>query len=310
MNLFLLLTHFVYSYGYDTHEYLGNYLDNYMVKFEPKIYDSIISVLNTEGNGSGLDPFSQEQVTIKSVSIWADTMKKKKGYTWTRQLHYIDITECNKPILPIETIETYCEGKCIFSAIKEMVSIFKNGNGKGPIGNLSKNKLLKFIIHFIQDFNQPMHLLGYDQGGNGFDVIVKQHSGRNKSCNVHYLWDTLVPEFYIKNYNFTFTWGPEQSEGTGAKRPERSKATRSSGTEIKYRQEEIIDNFDLERLLLEILNINLKIACKMYPKNRFIVFDEYFDHKDLEVLFNNYVYMSLKIFRYLFNKNKILNFQN
>lgn len=270
---------FVFSFGYKTHKYLGNYLDNYLNKSNPILYNNIIITL--KGN------------TIESVSIWADTVKKKKGYTWTRTLHYVDITDCNNTITP-KILDTYCEGKCIVSAIADFVNSFKTGESlnKKYIGNshviLTRNELLSFIIHFIQDFNQPMHLLGYDQGGNGFDVITKQHSGRNKSSNVHYLWDVLVPEFYTKHYNFVY------------KEP--------NGTE----KSNIKNQFELNKLLIEMLNINLKIGCKVYPKSNYIIFDEYFNHKDLELLFNNYITMSIQILRYLFDNKgtKLLVFQN
>jgi hypothetical protein len=263
------LLQYVYCFGFKTHKYLGNYLDVYLNKSNPQLYYNILDTL--QGH------------TIHDISIWADKMKKKKGYTWTKTLHYVDITDCNNTITN-KILDYYCQGKCIVSAITDFVDAFKNYKSVINQGNLNKNELLKFIIHFIQDFNQPMHLLGYDAGGNGFDVITKQHSGRNKSSNVHYLWDTLIPEFYIKHYNFTYT--------------ERSKVI----PEIKTQNE-------LSKLLLQILNINLQIGCKVYPKSNYIIFDEYFNHKDMQLLFNNYITMSIQIFAYLFDNNKILQFQ-
>src|SRR6476620_8799261 len=221
---YIFILNYVYTFGYKTHKYLGNYLDVYLNKTNPILYSNIISTLQDN--------------TIEGVSIWADTMKKKKGYTWTRTLHYIDITDCNNTITN-KILDNYCQDKCIVSAITDFVHSFKTGyplNKKyfgNSNGNLNKNELLKFIIHFIQDFNQPMHLLGYDAGGNGFEVITKQHSGRNKSSNVHYLWDTLIPEFYTKHYNFVYK--------------------RSETSEIKNEN-------DLNKLLLQMLNINLQIG--------------------------------------------------
>lgn len=276
----------ILAFGYKTHKYLGNYLDNYLTKSNKLVYSNIQRTL--QGN------------TIENVSIWADTMKKKKGYVWTKKLHYINIMECNKNI----TNETYyCKDNCIVSGIKDFVVAFKGGfpignyvitngpidlpKGNSPtkvsIETLTKNELLSFIIHFIQDFNQPMHLIGYDKGGNGFDLIVKQHSGRNKSINVHSLWDKLIPEFYTQHYNFTYK------------------------ESCKLPPIKTLD--DLDKLLLEILNINLKIGCKNYPKDHFIDFDTYFNHIEVETLFNNYVTMSIQIFNYLFN-DQLFYFQN
>ena len=213
-SIYYSLLHIVSGFGYETHKFLGNYLDIYLNKYEPSLYSNINITL--QGN------------TIHDISIWADTMKKTKGYVWTRTLHYVDIMNCTSDI-DYKILDTFCEDKCIFSAIIDFVSTFKYT--LNPKFNLTKNEILKFIIHFIQDFNQPMHLLGYDQGGNNFEIVTKQHSGRNKSSNVHYLWDTLVPEFYINNYNFTY------------KNPKIN--------EIKNENE-------LNKLLLEMLNIKYK----------------------------------------------------
>lgn len=252
------LCNFANGYGYKTHNYLGDLTDKYMLKYEPVIYKKILMVLGGEN--------------ITSVSTWADRVKRTKEYIWTKPLHYIDILECREDYTK-EIIDSYCENKCITSTIKDFTNAFKynfdyiyeNGNH-----TLTNSELLKFLIHFTQDFNQPMHLLGYDRGGNSYPITVLQHSGRNKSTNVHYLWDTLVPEYYINNYNFEFN----------------EKVNRPS---------------DINNLIKDVLNKNIQISCKIYPDSHYIIFDDYFKKEYIETLFKNYNIMIVSILKYIFN---------
>ncbi|KAF8874821.1 phospholipase C/P1 nuclease domain-containing protein [Mucidula mucida] len=63
------------------------------------------------------------------------------------------------------------------------------------------NEALKFLVHFLGDLHQPLHLTGRDRGGNGVKVLF---GGR--STNLHSLWDSFliskslrtIPQNYTK----------------------------------------------------------------------------------------------------------------
>ena len=77
----LLLCIYVWGYGYKMHEHLGKLTDIYLQKYEPKLYNKTVSLL--------------ENHTIASISSWADKIKRQPMYSWTKNLHYIDILECS-----------------------------------------------------------------------------------------------------------------------------------------------------------------------------------------------------------------------
>jgi hypothetical protein len=118
-------------------------------------------------------------------------------------LHFIDILECNKDKYNKEVIDKYCNNTCIDSALQDFTNSikynFKYGYIKDDGVKLTNVELLKFLIHFIQDFSQPMHLLGYDRGGNSFKVNVFI-DGKNRTSNLHFIWDSMLPEYFVNNY--------------------------------------------------------------------------------------------------------------
>jgi len=258
-----------------THSYLGNTSDVYLSKYEPEIYNKISKVLINQ--------------TISDVSSWADKVKRTKEYSWTKTLHYIDIMECRKEKYDETIIEHYCKGSCIVSALNSFVEELKNRQKMslnkmckkrfksldfdilGKEKDLSDDSLLKFIIHFMEDFVEPMHLLGYQRGGNSLKLNVKMPTGNIRHTNLHQLWDSLVPEYYIKKFNPSFEYHVSKPVNY-----------------ISFVEDQ--------------LNKNIHIACLIYPNkpNETIVFEEYFKKEYLDTLFKNYHELSVGTFKYIF----------
>ena len=260
----------------NTHSYLGNLSDNYLKKNEPYMYNNIIEILNeneTINNSFYLN-------TISSVSSWADTIKRSKEYIWTKTFHYIDIMECKKEIYDSKTINNYCKGSCITSALILFVEELKSRQKSNKCNlkydkfnmesNLSDQDLLKFIIHFMEDFIEPMHLLGYERGGNTRKLKVKMLNGKIRILNLHQLWDSIIPDYYIKTYKPSFLFKVEKPS-----------------------------NYSL--FIENQLNKNIQIACLIYPDTDFIVFEEYFNKEFMNTLFKNYHEISIGTFKYIFS---------
>jgi len=266
LNLFTILHAQIVtpSFSKITHSYLGNSSDVYLKEHEPEIYNKLSKVLNGQ--------------TISSVSSWADSIKRTKKYSWTRTLHYIDIIECKKGDYNKTEIEYYCENSCIVSALNSFVEELKSRSQSnmcsktlGKETELSDEDLLKFIIHFMEDFVQPMHLLGYERGGNSLRLQVKMPAGNIRRTNLHQLWDSLVPEYYTKKFNPSFDFNVDKP-------------------------------IDYSKFVEEQLSKNVHIACLIYPDdpNETIVFEEYFNKEYLDTLFKNYHELSVGTFKYIF----------
>lgn len=259
-----------FCYNFKTHNYLGNILENYLEKNDTNMFYNVKGIL--------LEP-------LGNASIWADKVKFQKDYAWTRQLHYIDILECNKEksISDIR-VDHYCEHKCITSALQNFTFLLKyqlKNNDADILNNTISNRdLFKFILHFLQDFNQPMHLMGFYRGGNSY-TIIRNKNGRNKTMNLHSLWDSELPEYFIENY----------------------------GPYIPYKVEiqKINNQKDYKEMLMKILNKNLNITCSKQlgvsdgnSSMHYIIFEEYFKENELRLLFDNYIYLAVNTINYIF----------
>jgi hypothetical protein len=262
----LILIKLISGYGYNTHGYLGGLNDKYLSIYESTIYNEITGIIGSN---------------LHSISSWADKVKRNKKYSWTSTLHYIDILECNQDIYDQTIIDKYCNNKCIVSAIKDFTNSLKYNKGyKYNVGNnsLTTNEQLKFLVHFIQDFNQPMHLLGYNRGGNSLKVNM-YIDGKNRTTNMHYIWDSMLPDYYINNYEYT----------------------------VPLERVKLSTNFTLDNLLETVLNKNIKeIACRIYPEHQdnqiyYLIFNDYFRDEYFKLLFDNYHKMSISILNYIFS---------
>lgn len=267
MKTFLLFN-FIACYAFKTHTFLGSIADTYLSKNYPEIYEKIIQDL--QGN------------SIASVSTWADKVKMKRP--WTKKWHYIDILECQS-VINGDIVNKYCSKGCIVNTIIDYTLKLKNQNTLLNFQNEEVNRIvkphpepnreekLKFLIHFLQDFNQPLHLLGYDKGGNNMKIIVNRNK-RNRSTNMHEFWDEIIPEYYIKeNYYVNY--------------------------HVNYNDH---SNGNINQLIFYILNINIKIGCKVYPppNTNYIIFENYYNEQHVRVLFNNYLSMIVNVMKYIY----------
>lgn len=129
----------------------------------PKAHNMVKDVLNGE--------------EIADVASWADRVKHSTDYRWSGPLHFI-----NTP-----------DWLCDFSYRRDCVN---NRCVAGAIGNYTvrvasrnnPNESLKFLIHYIGDIHQPLHV-GFigDKGGN----TLKGHFLGHKT-NLHQVWDSGI----------------------------------------------------------------------------------------------------------------------
>jgi hypothetical protein len=185
MKLKIFLLSFLFkkclAYYQITHRFLGESLaDN----IKTTQLDNVIS------NIENLIPLSQFGVQ----STWADRVKRKSEYLWSAPLHYIDINECglNNKL----DLDKYCNNNCIYTVILNMTNSLRDTHFTDF---KSSTEDLKFLLHFLQDLHQPLHLNGWSRGGNSWKIKLKR-GDRIINTNFHTLWDSYIPEFYIKTY--------------------------------------------------------------------------------------------------------------
>lgn len=116
------------------------------------------------------------------TSSWADEIKSDKKYAYSYQWHYqnlaVGLTEDGIKQLLENPVS---EGEHLFYGINQMIERLKNDK--------TDAEALKFLVHFVGDLHQPLHLgRPEDRGGNGVSITW---FGRN--TNIHAVWDgTLI----------------------------------------------------------------------------------------------------------------------
>jgi hypothetical protein len=114
---------------------------------------------------------------LASVANWADAIKSKPEWVHTKSWHFVDIADEGD----YETAEHAPDGD-IIGAITDMVKVLKTPSAT----ELEKQNALKFIVHFVGDIHQPLHVgRPDDHGGNSIKVMFM-----GKSMNLHSLWDS------------------------------------------------------------------------------------------------------------------------
>lgn len=243
-TILMLLPTMSYGYGSEMHRYLGNQVQHQL------------NITNI--------PFSN----LADDSVWADIVKRKPNYAWSRQLHYIDINECNNNECNTNecVIDKYCDNNCIYTAIlNETNTLYMEGYNE---------ESFKFLLHFLQDLFQPMHVYGPYRGGNDLHIRVIRN-GSVKNTNMHYLWDTIFPVHYLHATN---------------------------STELLVDKLYNFDNMNTYGLYLASIIVDMsEMSCRAsYLKSTTIDFDNYYSkfEKEFRDLLQKFINFSISTFKF------------
>lgn len=114
--------------------------------------------------------------SLANVANWADWVKGKKSQgPW----HYANILEGERTYLQRRDCPS---GECVVAKVREFsAKLARSGSSlKGQL------EALKYLVHFVADLHQPLHLGNRtDRGGNKIRIIF-----RGRETNLHALWDS------------------------------------------------------------------------------------------------------------------------
>jgi len=133
--------------------------------------------------------------TLMDVSVYADEYRSGSG-AWSAPMHYYDLPKSAKTF----TMD-YCPKVCVVKAVQNYTKIVDSGGDtKSKCDWTGKTKepcALEFLVHFVGDMHQPLHV-GYedDLGGNNVPVTFFDKKG-----NLHSLWDSLMLERWDSSYS-------------------------------------------------------------------------------------------------------------
>lgn len=173
LTIILLISQLGFSYGPIAHRAIS--LIAY-AELTPKARKQVDLLLGKKG--------------VVYTSTWADEVRSDSdNYSYSFPWHYQNL-EKNLTNSQIEFLwnEPRSEGDHLFYAIQELVSRLK--------ANKRDAEALKFLIHFIGDLHQPMHLgRKEDLGGNRVPYIWF-----GNTTNIHAVWDTNLVEHKKMSY--------------------------------------------------------------------------------------------------------------
>jgi len=128
---------------------------------------------------------------LSTVANWADKVRLFKR--WSAPLHYINGNGDHPPDDCRFPGDDGWEGKeraNVLDAITNTSTVltdFAQGSTTATAGPESAQEALKFLIHFVGDMHQPLHLCGRAKGGN--DIKVHWH---NHVMKFHAVWDNAL----------------------------------------------------------------------------------------------------------------------
>ena len=122
-------------------------------------------------------------VTLADISTWADEQRNPRSGAW----HYVDV-----PIAEYRYKSRYCPpGGCVVSKIEDFKRVLRD-----PTANKTeRQQALKFLVHFIEDLSQPLHV--GDTSSRGGNLI--QIRFYNVGANLHRVWDSQIMERHTTN---------------------------------------------------------------------------------------------------------------
>ena len=123
--------------------------------------------------------------SIAEACTWADDARREPQYANTANWHFLNI-----PLgLNYEDFKKYVDTV----KTENVYSALKNAETQLTDKNTSKQQkihALKFMMHFVGDLHQPMHISREeDKGGSTIQVNYN-----DKGTNLHSLWDTRMLE--------------------------------------------------------------------------------------------------------------------
>lgn len=114
---------------------------------------------------------------LADVSNWADKVKGTPEFSHTKPWHFVDIPDGQT----YESIQHDTAGDVI-TAINQMIATLQNSSASLT----DRQNALKFIVHFMGDIHQPLHVgRPSDRGGNSISV-----SFQSWTMSLHQLWDS------------------------------------------------------------------------------------------------------------------------
>lgn len=149
------------------------------------------SYLNDKAKAAVKDLLGEQ--TLADVSNWADEVRNDPAFEWSKPLHYINVP---RDAAKVDLKRDCAEDQCVIGAINKYAGILR----KKDATREDRIQALKFLVHFVGDVHQPLHVsYADDRGANSVKVTFLGKPG----CNLHAVWDTGLIEHRLNGGNWS-----------------------------------------------------------------------------------------------------------
>ena len=150
--LVLILSIPCFGWGRDGHKITGTIATHYLT---PEAKAAVTALLGDQ--------------TLADVSTWVDEIRSDSAYRWASPLHYSNV----KPGEAEFDLSRDCpERACVVSAINKYTEVLQTADASHG----EKAEALKFLVHFVGDIHQPLHVShAKDKGGNDIKVVQRPY---------------------------------------------------------------------------------------------------------------------------------------
>lgn len=155
-----------------------------------RVAGAIAQAYLTEEAKAGIKDLLGEE-TLAEAGLWADDIRQDPAYDFAKPLHYVNVPRDAQRV----NVKEVCDsGQCVLGAIEKYEKQLRDQT----LPREQRIEALKFLIHFIEDVHQPLHVsFADDRGGNSIPVTLFGEA----DWNLHSVWDTGLIRQKIRGGN-------------------------------------------------------------------------------------------------------------
>jgi len=158
-------------------------------------------------------PGEKLEDVIYDAAVWADTVRNVTKYEFSKNFHFINIPYrlCDGFKLNRDCDTALGPNTCTVVSIGKFIDQVKDVS----LPDEERADSLKFLIHFIADMYQPLHVaFAADRGGSKIEVYPPWDHPVTKSGKVivtpllkplHVLWDTHIIQYLMAKKSMSWT---------------------------------------------------------------------------------------------------------
>ncbi|KAI2617182.1 S1/P1 nuclease [Hypoxylon sp. NC1633] len=165
---------------------------------------------------------------LAGVATWADSIRYTKWGRFSKNFHFIDAKDTPPSYCGVDFERDCKEEGCVVSSLRNYTSQLLDP-GLWP---WRRSQAAKFVIHFVGDIHQPLHVENVAQGGNGIHVRWE-----SSVLNLHHVWDSSIAEkmlggIHRKPYNAGYQWAANLTDQIKSGKYESASKLWSAGLSI------------------------------------------------------------------------------